>query len=303
MTPSAMTAAGRSAASRSATRRTAPAPGHRRHLRQRPAPHAPRRVSGPLVRGARTAPAPRHSGTLGMRALAVVRSLPEHSVIDRLVRGRAWIPVLGVLLAGIVAMQVEVLKLGTNMGRLVQRSTVLQSQNESLQASVAALGGDQRIERMATGMGMVMPEPTTIAFLRAAGGDASRALANIHTPDPTTFASTLAAQTAAAAAASAAQSASASSNSSTSSAPTTSSASSAPSAPATPATSGATATSGAPATSGPTAPAATQGSAAPAPTQGSPSGAAGSGSAPPGPSTGAASVAPSSSQSSSPAGG
>ncbi|HUE28387.1 MAG TPA: hypothetical protein VMP89_16550, partial [Solirubrobacteraceae bacterium] len=205
MTPSAMTAAGRASARRAtATRAPAgPAPAHRRQLRQRPAPAAPRRVSGPVVRRPRTAPAPRHGGTIGMRALAVVRSLPEHSLIDRLVRGRAWIPVLGVLLAGIVAMQVEVLKLGTDVGRWVQRSTTLQSQNESLQAGLASLNDDQRIERLAANMGMVMPAPATIAFVNAKpGADVGAALANIHSPDPTTFAGQLAAEVASAAAAS-----------------------------------------------------------------------------------------------------
>jgi cell division protein FtsL len=158
-----------------------------------------------------------------VRALAVVRSLPEHSLVDRLVRGRAWIPVIGVLLVGIVAMQVEVLKLGTNVGRLLQRTTALQSQNESLQASVASLGDDQRIEQLAAGMGMVMPAPTTITFLRAAPGrDPGRALANLHPPDAATFAGELAAQ-AAAATASTQASASPSSTTSTPTAPTSSS--------------------------------------------------------------------------------
>jgi hypothetical protein len=204
MTPSAMTAAGRASAGRATTPRaaTGPAPAHRRQIRPRPAPHSPRRVSGPAVRRERAA-APRNSATLGMRALAVVRSLPEHSLVDRLVRGRAWIPVLGVLLAGIIAMQVEVLKLGNDVGHSVQRSTTLQAQNEALQASLASLNDDQRIERLAAGMGMVMPTPTTIAFLGATPGvDVGRAIANIHSPDPTAFAGQLAAQAAAAAAAS-----------------------------------------------------------------------------------------------------
>ena len=205
MTPSAMTAAGRASATRATPARAAAgaAPAHRRQIRPRRAPHAPRRVSGPAVRPQR-AGAPRHSGTLGTRALAVVRSLPEHSLIDRLVRGRAWIPVLGVLLAGIIAMQVEVLKLGNNIGHWDQRSTMLQTQNEALQASLASLNDDQRIERLAAGMGMVMPAPTTIAFVGARpSADVGRAIANIHTPDPTAFAGQLAAQAAAAAAASA----------------------------------------------------------------------------------------------------
>jgi hypothetical protein len=131
-----------------------------------------------------------------------VRSLPEHSLIDRLVRGRAWIPVLGVLLAGIVAMQVEVLKLNTTMGRSIARGSTLQSQNELLQASVASLADDQRIERLATGMGMVMPAPTGVAFLSAQhGGNVGRAIANIHAPDPAGFAAQLSAQLAASASA------------------------------------------------------------------------------------------------------
>ena len=203
MTPSAMTAAGRATSARASTR---PVPDHRRQLRRRPAPAAPRRVSGPSVAQPRRAPSRGHHATVGTRALALVRSLPEHSLVDRLVRGRAWIPVLGLLLAGIVAMQVEVLKLGTSIGRYVQRSAALQTQNESLQASVASLNDDQRIVQLATGMGMVMSAPTTIAFLHAApSGDATQALSNIHAPDPAGFAGQLAAQAAAAAAAAAPQ--------------------------------------------------------------------------------------------------
>ncbi len=287
MTPSATTAAGRASATRATAARTAPA--GRSQLRQRPAPAAPRRVSGPVVRRARAATAPRHSGTLGMRALALVRSLPEHSLIDRLVRGRAWIPVLGVLLAGIIAMQVEVLKLGTNVGRWVQRTTTLQSQNESLQASVASLNDDQRIERLAAGMGMVMSAPATIAFLSARpGDDVSRAITNIHSPDPTAFAGQLAAQAASAAAASPGPPTSASTTSTTVGTPTTPSTSGIPTGPAAAPSSAAAAT--------PATPAATP--------QGTPSGAAGAGGATQSPSTGAAALAPgTSSQSSSSTGG
>jgi hypothetical protein len=169
----------------------------------------PRRVSGPV--GGRLNPtptgrprsrqAPRESIALGGRAFALVRGLPDHSLIDRLVRGRAWIPVLGVLLTGIVAMQVEILKLGTSMGRAMERSATLQTQNGSLLANVASLADDQRIERLAAGMGMVMPTPNSMVFLHAQpSGNIARAIGNIQAPDPTGFASQLAAQAAAAAA-------------------------------------------------------------------------------------------------------
>jgi cell division protein FtsL len=172
--------------------------GARRATPRRAAPaRPPRRISGPVAGRVRIQATPRQSITIGARALAVVRSLPDHSLIDGLVRGRAWIPVLGVLLAGIVAMQVEILKLGTSLGRSIERSTVLQGQNESLQASVAALADDQRIERLAAGMGMAMPSPSLVTFVQAHPQALfGRALGSIHAPDPTGFAAQLAAQVA-----------------------------------------------------------------------------------------------------------
>ncbi|HEY2770370.1 MAG TPA: hypothetical protein VGI87_07380 [Solirubrobacteraceae bacterium] len=119
-------------------------------------------------------------------------------MLDRAIRGRAWIPILGVMLAGIVAMQVEVLKLGANMGRSIDQGTALQSRNELLRASVATLGDDQRIERLAAGMGMVMPAPAEIGFLSHHRSDAVRAARGIHAPDTSTFLTSLQALTAAA---------------------------------------------------------------------------------------------------------
>jgi hypothetical protein len=127
----------------------------------------------------------------------VIRGLPEHTLLDRIVRGRAWIPLLGVLLVGIVAMQVEILKLGTGMGRWIDRSSTLSTKNQALQANVAGLMDDQRIERLAAKMGMVMPDPATVSFLSAQRG-AARAVANIHAPDPSSFSAESANQAAAA---------------------------------------------------------------------------------------------------------
>ncbi len=182
----------------------------------------PRRVSGPVRGRAAAAPAPRESLALGGRALAVVRGLPDHSLIDRLVRGRAWIPVLGVLLAGIVATQVEILKLGASIGRAVEQTATLQNHNEALQANVATLADDQRIERIAAAKGMVMPSPDSLVFVAARrGGEIGRGLGNIQSPNPSGFTSALAAQAAAEAALMPAQPATSSTASSTTAASTT----------------------------------------------------------------------------------
>ena len=97
---------------------------------------------------------------------------------------------LGILLAGIVATQVEILKLGASMGRAIEQTTTLTSENEQLRGSVAMLGDDQRIERLASAMGMVLPPPGAVGYLPVGpNADVSRALNNLHSPDPSAFVS------------------------------------------------------------------------------------------------------------------
>jgi cell division protein FtsL len=148
------------------------------------APTRPARAPRPAVRPRPAAPeAPRAA-----RVLAALRALPDHSLLDRVVRGRLWIPLLGVLLVGIVAMQVEVLKLNASIGHAMVRTSRLQSADQRLRTSVSELSDDQRIETEAVQMGMTMPAPSTPQFLQERSSDLARALANIHAPDPTGFA-------------------------------------------------------------------------------------------------------------------
>jgi hypothetical protein len=172
--------------------------GHRTPVKRSTAPRSPRRVSGPArplfgrARPAREQPFVR--APLAARSAAYIRALPDHPLLDRIIRGRYWIPLLGVLLVGIVAMQVEVLKLNAGIGRALEQSTSLQIRNEQLRAAVAREGDDQRIESMAAHMGMVMPQPVAIRFLNIHPiADLGKAIANIHAPDTTGFQTALAA--------------------------------------------------------------------------------------------------------------
>ena len=133
--------------------------------------------------------APKPSVGLGRRVGSFIVTLPDHPWLDRLIRGRAWIPLLGVLLAGIVASQVEILKAGASMGRALEQTTALTTQNEQLQGTVAGLADDQRIERLADNMGLVFPPPGAVGYIQAKpGGNARGAVGNIHTPDAPSFA-------------------------------------------------------------------------------------------------------------------
>ena len=178
-----------------ATARAARAAGHRAPLQRPRASQTPRRVSGP-ARATRPPALPVAVGA-SIRRLdlaARIRALADLALLDRIIRGRAWIPLLGVLLAGIVAMQVEVLKLNAGIGATLERGSALQISNEQLRIQVAQLSADQRIETVAAHMGMVMPDPSAIRFVGGhPSGTAARAAANIHIPDAGGFASALAA--------------------------------------------------------------------------------------------------------------
>jgi hypothetical protein len=126
---------------------------------------------------------------------AAVRGLPDHHFLDRLVRSRWWIPVLGVLLTGVVAIQVEVLKYGASYGRNINLAGSLQSANQLLRLDISRLSDPERIERLAAGYGMVTVGPTNVDFVVAhRPGAIGRAIRSIKPPDTQGFMTALAAQ-------------------------------------------------------------------------------------------------------------
>lgn len=170
-------------ATKSARTRPARAPAQGRPQISAVPRRPPRRVSGPVPRPARVARPP----SLAERVRAWLRRLPEHALLDRLVRGRAWIPLLGVMLGGIVAMQVELLKLNATTGRSVELASALQSRNDILRAEVAADSAPGRVERLGLRMGMIMPGPEAITFLKARSVSPARAASRIRPPDTAAF--------------------------------------------------------------------------------------------------------------------
>ena len=125
-------------------------------------PVHPRRVSGPLRPLPAGAPAGRRGSTGVFERL---RALPEHRVVDRLLRGRVWIWLFGVLLGGIVAMQVSLLKLNAGIGRAVTTVGTLERQNALLEADIARLSSGERIRAAAAEEGLVMPSAGAVSFL------------------------------------------------------------------------------------------------------------------------------------------
>lgn len=170
------------------------------------APRPQRRVSGPVRRPVRPVavpgPARRTTDrTLGARALAWLRTLPDHRLLDRLIGGRIWIVLLGGLLVGIVTMQLTLLRWNAGIGHAVERSSQLEQSNAALRLSISELSDTNRILGEAAQMGYVMPPQGSPRFLTASATDAAKALTTMRVPDPNaaaTAAAELAASTQAA---------------------------------------------------------------------------------------------------------
>ena len=112
----------------------APAPAPARPPRGRPAPGA--------------VPAPRR------------RAAPR-----RLTGGIVWISVLAVLLAGVVAVNVAVLRVNVGLTNLDKQEQLLQAQNDALASQVSSAGAALKIEATARRLGLVPALGTDTSYI------------------------------------------------------------------------------------------------------------------------------------------
>ena len=120
---------------------------------------------------------------MGTGVFERIRGLPDHRVIDRLLRGRVWICFVGVALMGIVAMQVSLLKLNSGISRAVETSATLERQNSGMEANIARLASGERIRAGADKRGMVTPAAGDVHYVRVRDArDARRAARRMRAP-------------------------------------------------------------------------------------------------------------------------
>jgi cell division protein FtsL len=179
-------------ASRPATRRasagSAPA-------RRAPARHTPRRrVSSQS--GAAT-----HRRASGATAGAPAVALPVRvlnapftraarartgSLLDALLSGRGWIALVFVLLAGIVFFNVDLLQMNRDIARDADRISALKRENARLLLEEARLASSERIQESAAQVGLVLPAPGEVRYLKARPTrDAGLAAKRISAPNLT----------------------------------------------------------------------------------------------------------------------
>jgi hypothetical protein len=115
-----------------------------------------------------------------------LRALPDKRVIDRLLRGRLCIWVIGVLLGGIVAMQVSLLRMNAGISRAVSTAALLEQRNSDLEAENSRLTTGDRVRTFALDNGMIDPAAGDASFLTARPGtDADLAVKRMTPPSET----------------------------------------------------------------------------------------------------------------------
>jgi len=144
----------------------APAPARRKAPSRAPARKAPARKPGRRATpGQRVAAGGRLIPLAVGRTAVAVRDLPDSGLVVRLTRGRAWIAVLGALLAGIVALNVVTLSFAASASKVDERITTLEQENKMLESVYAHEMSGKKTRHEAQSLGLAMPtteEPTVI---------------------------------------------------------------------------------------------------------------------------------------------
>jgi cell division protein FtsL len=117
--------------------------------------------------------------------VAAPRAVPRavrargESVLDSLLRGRAWIALVGLLLVGIVFFNVDLLRLNRSIAVTSEKSEQVSRDNARLRRELARLGSSERVQKAALQRGLVLPSPGDVRFRDIDKRDDRRALANL----------------------------------------------------------------------------------------------------------------------------
>ena len=150
------------------------APARKKPSKVQLAPAPARKAPARKPARARPAPARRPGGQLipiAVGAASAARHLPDSSLMMRMARGRAWIAVLGVLLVGIVAVNVITLSLSAAAGHIDQNIMALEQENSLLRGRVAQRSGSARVRSEATALGLTPSTTDQIMAVKAGPHD------------------------------------------------------------------------------------------------------------------------------------
>jgi hypothetical protein len=127
-----------------------------------------RRISGPARRRPPATGARRlQRGGPALELISALERLSSHRLLDRLIRGQAWLMLVTFALIGIVTLQLTLLKLNGAVGRALESQALLQRENAALSIENSELAATGRIQSGAAQMGMEFASSAALRFLTA----------------------------------------------------------------------------------------------------------------------------------------
>ncbi len=140
-----------------------PAPGRRRPRAtpaRRPSPQRHQRHGGRRLVG---------------RTVHVVAHLPESRPVVGVSRSRLWIAIIGILLTGLVTINVMTVGYGASSSRIDEQIQSLERRNAILKSTETELLSMPRVRDAALAAGMATPDPEELRYLHYKPGDIAAA--------------------------------------------------------------------------------------------------------------------------------
>ena len=104
-------------------------------------------------------------------------------VLDSLLAGRGWIALVFLLLAGIVFFNVDLLQMNREIAQNAETISTLKRDNARLLLEEARLANSERVQEEAAALGLVLPAPGQVRYLKARPSiDARRASRSMAGP-------------------------------------------------------------------------------------------------------------------------
>ena len=114
-----------------------------------------------------------------------IGGLADSGLVVRLTRGRLWIAALGILLVGIVALNVVTLSLNASSSKVAQQTDGLKRANSTLRARIEGEQSNEQVQAAADKLGLFYPPPNAVEQLRPSRGDAEAAARRLEEGDVT----------------------------------------------------------------------------------------------------------------------
>jgi len=121
------------------------------------------------------------------RTAVAVSGMADSGLVHRLTRGRLWIGALTTLLVGIVSLNVLALSFNASSSRVGTQADALDREISALRAKIATNGAsNQRVQVAAAKLGLIVPEPGSVGYLRPSPDDAAVAAKRLASGELTT---------------------------------------------------------------------------------------------------------------------